>query len=214
MPSVARSKSWYVRVTAPWEFLQQKMVVVCSWIDYEGYFAGYHIGEKTEKPHVHIALKLKSDLQKQSLDKRLKELFQVKGSDYSSKPWDGEEDALSYMYHDNKVEIDNQLGLSNDAIERIKARNIQVQKIVAEAKEKASCKVVEYVLTKIHESGTFWNIRAIAYEIWKGVHSGQFYHPGPQYKRYIEEIYCKQCKDEEELSMTFDDVFKMMYRDL
>lgn len=214
MPSVARSKSWYVRVTAPWEFLQQKMVTIRSWVDYDGYFAGFHIGEKTEKPHVHIALKLKSDLQKQSLDKRLKELFQVRGSDYSSKPWDGGEDALSYMYHDVKAEIDNQMGFSSDVIERIKARNIQVQKIVAEAKEKASCKVVEYVLNKIQESGNMWDIRAIAFEIWKGVHSGQFYHPGPQFKRYIEEIYCKQCNDEEELRMTFDDVFKMMYRDL
>lgn len=213
MPSIARSKNWYIRVTGLWEHLRPQMVVMKGWIDYVGYFAGYHIGEKTEKPHVHIALSLSSELQKQSLDKRLKDLFQVKGSDYSSKPWDGGEDALSYMYHDVKAEIDNQLGLPTETIERIKARNVQVQKIISEAKEKASCRVVEYVLTKIVESGHMWSLRDIALEIWKGVHAGQFYHPGPQYKRYVEEIYCKQCKDEEELSMTFDDIFKFMYRE-
>ena len=213
MPSVVRSKKWYVRVTAPWEFLREKMKVIKTWIDYVGYFAGFHIGEKTEKPHVHFALSLSSELQKQSFDKRLKDLFQVKGSDYSSKVWDEGEDALSYMYHDAKAEIDNQLGLLPDAIERIKARNVQVQKIVAEAKEKASCKVVEYVLIQIRASGSFWQLHQIAYAIWQGVHSGQFYHPGPQYKRYIEEIYCKQATNKDELDITFRDIFKMMYRD-
>lgn len=211
MPSVVRSKMWYIRITAPWEFLKQKISTVREWIDYDGDFSGYHIGESTEKPHMHIALRLTSELQKQSMDKRLKELFQVKGSDYSSKPWDGNEDALSYMFHDKHEEYENHIGFTDDDIERLKARNRQVQKIVAEAKEKASNKVVDYVLNKIKDSGNYWSIRDIALEIWKGVHSGQFYHPGHLYKRYVEEIYCKQSTDEESLVMNFDRMFKIMY---
>lgn len=211
MPSIVRSKNWYVRITAPHEFLADKIKSIKQWIDYDGLFAGFHIGEKTDKPHVHIALKIKNELQKQSLDKRLKDLFGVKGADYSSKVWDASEDALSYMYHDKEVVVDNCLQLDVDAIERIKARNVQVQKIVAEAKEKASNKVVDYVLHKIAQSGNWWSMRDIAFEIWKGVHSGQFYHPGHQYKRYVEEIFCRQCKDEEELGITFDTIFKNMY---
>ena len=77
-----------------------------SKIDYDSSVIGYHVGKKTGKPHAHIALVMKSTVQKQSIDHRMKLIFGVKGSDYSSKIWDGAHKVISYLHHDvgGKVE--------------------------------------------------------------------------------------------------------------
>ena len=203
MPSLARSKLWYVRVTAPWDHIKAKAKEMKGWVDYTGSFVGYHTGDKTKKQHAHIALKLSSELQKQSLDTRMKKLFGVERSDYSSKPWDGEDDALAYMYHDKEALIDQDL-VSEDKIPGLKARNDDIQKIVSKAKEHASNRVVDHVLTKIRESGITWNDYDIGYEIQKAIYQGLFYDPGDfVLERYINEILCKQCTSEDELHRMF-----------
>lgn len=205
MPNIIRSKQWYIRITALWEHIENKMKDVVGWIDYEGHMIGFHVGARTSKPHAHIAIKMKSDLQKQSLDVRLKKLFGVERADYSSKVWDGDYKALAYMYHDPKGRVIPGFGLTETQIGDLQRMNAVVQEAVSEAKEKASYKVVNYVLEKIRESGIKWTSYEIAWEIQKGVHSGRFHEPGDfSFERYINEILCKQCDSEEELRDMFD----------
>ena len=204
MPNVVRSKQWYIRITAPWEHIENKVKLMREWLDFEDYMMGLHIGGKTGKPHAHIALKMKSDLQKQSLDVRIKKLFGVERSDYSSKVWDGDLKALSYMYHDPAGRVIVGFGLTEAQVNDLQRMNAVAQEIVAEAKEKASYKVVQYVLDKIKESGCKWTVYEIGWEIQKGVYSGRFHEPGDfTFERYVNEILCKQCDTEDELRDMF-----------
>lgn len=206
MPSVAKSNSWYIRITAPHEHIHNKLKDVRGWFDYIGDMSGFHIGGRTGKPHVHIALRLKTELQKQSLDARFKKLFDVKGADYSSKVWDGDNKALSYMYHDESGSVENRLGLSEAEVSDLQRMNSIVQETVKVAKEKASYKIVEYVLEKIKESGIQWTKYEIGWCIQQAIYSGRFHEPGDyQLERYINEILCKQCESEDDLRRMFED---------
>lgn len=208
MPSVAKSKSWYIRITAPHEHITNKLVEVRGWIDYDGDMAGFHIGGRTGKPHVHIALRLKSELQKQSIDARFKKLYDVKGADYSSKVWDGDNKALSYMYHDEKGRVENRLGLSEAEVADLQRMNKIVQETVKIAKEKASYKIVDYVLEKIREDreDAIWSAYEIGWCIQQAIYSGRFHEPGDfMLERYVNEILCKQCKSEDDLRRMFND---------
>lgn len=211
MPSVAKSTKWYVRITAPHEHCENKLRDVKGWIDYEASMVGFHIGGKTGKPHIHIALKMKTELQKQSIDARFKKLFDVKGADYSSKIWDGDNKALSYMYHDEGGRVISDLGLSEAEIADLKRMNAIVQEQVKVAKEKASYKCVEYVLEKIRESGYTWTAYEIGWCIQQAIYSGRIHEPGDyQLERFINEILCKQCTSEDELRRMFENRMQRM----
>jgi len=106
MPSQASGSHWFIRITGPHEFIETKLKLMKEWIDIKRMAIGYHIGNKTGKEHIHIALELLKAIQQQSINKRIKTLFNVTGSDYSSKLWDGSNKVLSYLYHDEKGKVE------------------------------------------------------------------------------------------------------------
>lgn len=116
------------------------------------------------------------------------------------------------MFHDTEGKVDNSLGLTDEQIEKLKSRNQDIQKIVSKAKEQASNRVVEYVLTKIREAGNEqWTEYEIGYAIQKAIHQGLFYDPGDfVLERYINEILCKQCQTEDQLRMMWDARFRRL----
>lgn len=193
-----RSSRWFIRITAPWDHLKVKYSEVCSWIDYVRSGVGYHVGSKTGKPHCHILLELRTELQKQSIDTRLKKLFDVKGADYSSKVWDGCHKAVSYLYHDSLGEVDVKgLKLSEADIDEIDKLKTVYNEIVTTAKAKASFKCVDYILEKIAESKRYWAVEEIARAIFMGVYERQWHPPGPMMDRYVDEIRIRQYSKED-----------------
>lgn len=193
MPSVAKSKQWFIRITAPWEHITSKIPTVLGWIDFQGMMVGLHHGDKKGAPHAHICLKLSSELQKQSVDSRFKKLYDVAGAQYSSKLWDGDVKAMSYLYHDKKGEVINHMGLSDEEITKIKDLNDDIQKVVEENKKRASHRVVEFVLAQANDG---WDRFDIARCILTAVAHGEFYDPGDfALERYINEIELKLVKD-------------------
>lgn len=197
MPSIAKSTKWFVRVTAPWEFIKQKVPTMQGWLDYSGMMIAYHTGAKGKAKHAHIALVLTSELQKQSIDARLKKLFDVEKTNYSSKVWDGDTKALSYMYHDDKGEVVDYLGLSEEQITKIKEYNNVIQVAVKQAKEKASYRIVEYALGKLTGQPTRMEIGRC---ILRAVANREFHDPGDfMLERYINEVQLIMANDEREL---------------
>lgn len=193
MPSVGKSDKWFIRITAPWEHIQSKVDTFREWIDYMSCMIGYHHGDKRGAPHAHICLILKSELQKQSIDVRFKKLYGVAGAQYSSKIWDGDRKAMSYLYHDPKGEVVNYMGLSDDEIDSLKELNSDIQKVVEINKGRASHKVVDYVLSK---ASLGWSRYDIGECILRAVAQGEFYDPGDfALERYINEIELKLAKD-------------------
>lgn len=192
-----RSAKWFVRVTAPWEHIEAKYKLMREWLDHKCSAIGYHIGSKTGKAHAHIAIEMSVDLQKQSFDVRLKKLFDVKGSDYSSKVWDGCKKALSYLYHDKAGKVEINMALSDDEKKEVENLVVVYDEIVTTAKAKASYKCVDIVLEAIKESGKLWSVREIARYIFSGVREGKWHPPGSMMERYVDEIRIKQGTDDE-----------------
>lgn len=197
MPSVAKSRQWFIRITAPWEFIEGKLNDIEAKIWYDGMMIGYHIGDKGGAPHAHIALKIKSELQKQSIDKCLKEVFNiVNRTTYSSKVWDGDNKALSYLYHDPKGRVDNRMRLSDIEIDDLRRNCALVQAAVKVAKEKASNKLIDYVIERYDRLWTRWDIASC---ILRAVAEGKFHDPGDyNLERYVNEIELR-CAHKEEL---------------
>lgn len=193
-----KSLKWFIRITAPWEHIENKYKSVREWIDYSSSAIGYHIGGKTGKHHAHIALVLKGELQKQSIDTRFKKLFDVKGADYSSKVWDGDKKALSYLYHDKSGRVEVHMPLTDEEKTAVQNLVVVYDEIVTTAKSKASYKCVDYVLEAIKESGRCWTPREIVRYIFSGVREGRWHPPGPSMmEKYVDEIRIKQGSDDE-----------------
>lgn len=207
-----RSTRWAVRVTAPWEHIELKYKTMREWIDYNSSCIGYHIGSKTKKAHAHIVLVLKSELQKQSVDTRMKKLFDVKGSDYSSKPWDGDKKAISYLYHDKAGKVDIHMDMSEEEKTEISNLVHVYNDIVTTAKAKASYKCVDCILEEIKESSRCWKAREIVRRILMGVREGKWHPPGPMLERYVDEVLIKQGTDDDAEAVYDHMVDKFMSR--
>lgn len=193
MPQTNKSTKWFIRITAPWSHIETKIKEVQGWIDLKGYAIGFHIGNKTKKPHAHIALEINTELQQQSLNARIKKAFDVGKSDYATKVWDGTDKVISYLYHDKdgKVEF-HKMEFTPERLAAIKQVAEVYEGIVVAAKEKASSRIPDKVLEAIRESGKAWTIREIARSIYARVSTGEFHSPGPMMTRYVEEIYLRQ----------------------
>lgn len=197
MPSVARSHAWFIRVTLSHELLKEKFQTMLSWVDLEKVLFIGHIGNKTEKEHGHMLVLLRSELQKQSLDVRIKSLFCVKGVDYSSKPWDLSDAAGGYMFHDTQFSLLGNKGFTDEVIERYQQLNKKTQEVIAVNKERGANKNVEAVL-EIFKGEKPSRIE-IGTEILRRVREGLMYDPGDwKLKSMIEEITMKLCDTEDE----------------
>lgn len=212
MPNVERSRHWFVRVTRPHSFCAEKYKLLRQWIDYESSLCLTHVGDKTEKEHIHFCVTLKTELQKQSFDTRVKKLFEVKGSDFSSKVWDGLAACLGYMFHDQSYTIICSDGHTTEDIEKYKDLNKKVQEVVAINKERGAKRVVERVVAEYKGAGRPSKLR-ITFRLLQMIKDGEMYEPGDfVLKRYVEEIYIKLIDNEEDweryCNLRFQNIFR------
>lgn len=192
--------AWFVRVTLPHTIIAEKMKQVLGWIDLVRVLAIGHKGDKTEKEHVHILLHLSKELQKQSLDVRLKNVFGVKGADYSSKPWDGKDSAGGYMFHDVNYVVLGNKNFSDTDIQRYQKLNDDTQKVIAINKERGGNKSVEAVL-EIFKGCRNATADEIGKEFLRRVRDGHMYDPGDwKLRSMIEEVRMKLCEGEEDFN--------------
>lgn len=203
MPSTIKSNKWFFRVTMPHKAISElweRAMIGVKFIDMTRCLMVAHVGEKTEKEHVHCIIEINKEIQKQSFDVRIKSVFGVSGADYSSKPWDGnmEHGAGSYLYHDPDAYEVYFKGFTLDDIDRFKRCNQQIQEVVQENKSRASGRCVERTLAIITESNRYWTRAEIAMRLLKDIREDKMYECGDfVLRKYIEEIYAKQLKDTE-----------------
>lgn len=210
MPSLARSSSWFVRVTAPHAETRHNINLIAQWIDIKRCLCILHIGEKTEKEHCHFVIELSSQLQKQAFDVRVKKIFEVKGSNYSSKVWDGDDNAAAYMFHEENAPIILQKGFIDDDIQRFRSINQSVQKVMAINNERSSKRIVDKIIEDFSTQGEGVTIELIYISVMRYIRAGVFYHPGDfAIKKYCQEAYMKICDEKD-----FDNYVTRSYRDL
>lgn len=194
MPSTKESDKWFVRITAPHTLTEPKVLELKRSIDIDQMAIGYHMGVRTAKEHIHIAIKLRKSVQQQSINKRIKTLFGVTGADYSSKIWDGSTKVISYLYHDEKGKVDfHNMTFTDEEMANIKRVHETYKDIVSNAKLKASNRIPDKIIEEILEKGKTLNSGQIITRILKGIANSEFRHPGDQLLiRYVQEIQIRQ----------------------
>lgn len=193
------ASNWFVRVDGPRSFLEDKCKLMFQWIDVTHILAVYHEGGRKENPHCHILVKLKTVLQKQSFDVRIKKTFEiVKRSDYSTKVWDGNpgHGAGSYLFHEESAVIIYNKHFTEEEIKAFQDANEIVQKVVKVNNERASNKLIDKALIQFQDWS--WNADKIEKDIFmymmKCIHLNENYHPGDfMLKRYVQEVCIRLC---------------------
>jgi len=137
---------WCIRIDALDGYKEKLSMLTCH-KDFESIIAVQHRGSSKENLHYHLVVKTK--VEDQAMRVRMRKIFDKgKGNGHmSQKRWDGNEDAISYLFHeDADTELLLSHNITDEQITRCKERNLDVRKVVEEAKNKASCKLEPIVL--------------------------------------------------------------------
>lgn len=121
---------------------RDKLPLLSACQDYKSIIAVKHNGISKENPHYHLVVR--TDVQSQAFRVRMRKIFdQGKGNGHMSiKPWDGSNDAVSYLFHeDDTAEVIVRHNISDETIARARERNKQVQQLIQASKDKASWKL-------------------------------------------------------------------------
>lgn len=193
MPSIALSDSWFCRMDIAKDDCLAKLRIVLGWVDCLLLLATHHLGDTKENPHIHFVVKLGSKIQKQSFDIRFKKVFNPdKKSSWSTKPWDGQDAACSYLFHESTADVIINKGFSDEEIDKFKKLNESVQKVVAINKAKGANRIVDRVLHEIEKDDKSYNREDIFTRLITLIRDGEMYEPGDyRLKAITEEIYLK-----------------------
>jgi len=134
--------------------------------DYEQIAGIQHKGDKGENTHYHLVIKTR--VKEQAMRVRFRKIFDLgKGNAHMSiKEWDGDIRAISYLFHeDPNQELFYRHNIDDETVEKARAKNIEVQDKVAQAKEKASWKIEEELMTIYREKHLKPNRYTIAGDI-------------------------------------------------
>jgi len=114
-------------------------------LDYKSIVAVKHHGTNKENPHYHLVVQ--TSVLQQAFRVRLRKIFDLgKGNGHMSlKPWDGNNDAVSYLFHeDENAVLLVQHNVSDETIRQCRERNRSVQLMVQASKDKASWKLEDF----------------------------------------------------------------------
>lgn len=128
------------------EGYRERIIMLRNVTDYQSVVAVEHQGSTKENPHYHLIVR--TQVKDQAFRVRMKKVFdRGKGNGHMSiKPWDGCNDALAYMFHeDENAVLVVQHGVSNETIAEARQRNQQVKREMEKAKERASWKLEDEV---------------------------------------------------------------------
>lgn len=190
---------WFVRATLPHGTAMSATQLVEPWCNKLLVVA--HVGEQNERHHVHLAVSLNTTLTKQSVDLKLQKIYGVKGSDYSSKIWDGSDNVLSYMFHETSAPVFSRKGYTDEDIARYVEMNAQVQKIVEVNKQRAPGRKVDQVVQMFIEDNKTPSREEVGLVFIRMIRNGECYEPGDfKLKQMIEEVIIK-CMPESDVEL-------------
>jgi len=199
MPNLAVSDKWFVRVAWPHADLPAKLILVQQWIDLTRLLAIGHTGDTSENEHIHFVVQLSNNLQKQSFDTRLKKIFPgLKGNgSFSTKVWDGRDEACSYMFHEETEKIMANKGFAAEELTRFRSLHESTKKIVELAKQKASGRRANILVDQIKQTQEHWGREKIFWQFMVWIRNGDMYDPGDfKLKALIQEVYARTVSDD------------------
>lgn len=129
-----------------------KLPMLSACADYKSIIAVKHMGNKGENPHFHLVVR--TEVAGQAFRVRMRKIFdQGKGNGHMSiKPWDGCNDAISYLFHeDENTAILVQHNISDETVAQAKERNRQVVSMVQASKAKAAWHLEDIVYEQVKD---------------------------------------------------------------
>jgi len=135
-----------VRVQAMEQYAE-RMRMLAQVSDYQAIVAVKHRGSTQENEHYHMVIK--TQVKEQAFRVRMKKVFDKgKGNAHMSmKAWDGNIDAISYLFHeDEEAALIVQHNVTDEIIEKARERNREVQTKIEQAKKRASWTIEEELL--------------------------------------------------------------------
>lgn len=140
---------YFVRVQAL-DGYREKLVMLSANQDYKSIVAVKHNGSTKENPHFHFVVQTEVELQ--AFRVRMRKVFDgAKGNEHMSiKKWDGNNNAISYMFHeDENAVLLVQHNVSDETIKQCREHNRNVVALVNASKSKASWTLEEMVFDEI-----------------------------------------------------------------
>jgi len=144
----------------------QRMKDLSTVSDYQAMVAVKHRGSTGENEHYHAVIK--TQVKDQAFRVRMKKVFDKgKGNAHMSiKPWDGNIDAISYLFHeDEDAKPFVKHNVTDETIEKAKARNREVQEKIETAKKRASWTIEQELLEHYIKTKRSPDIHTIAKDI-------------------------------------------------
>jgi len=217
MPSIAKSKTWFIRVDGPKEHLQEKVTMLSTWTTV--CLAVFHLGKKGEHPHGHICCKSSTELQKQSWDVKIKKIFGIeKAHNYSSKVWDGNldtEGAGTYLFHESEDSpILCSKGVAPEVIETLRSQAKIINKVIDANRQKAETKIPGRVIDYWRLQGKpDWTEIDLVTRLCEMARDGECYLPKGdfQWRAYIEEIKLKMAETPQQFNGFVNSTYQRLY---
>lgn len=144
----------------------EKMRMLRQVSDYQAIVAVKHRGASGENEHYHMVVK--TQVKDQAFRVRMKKVFDKgKGNQHMSiKPWDGNIDAISYLFHeDEDAKPLVQHNVSDETIVKARERNREVQTKMEEAKKRASWTIEAELLEHYKQTKRSPDLHTIAKDI-------------------------------------------------
>lgn len=167
-------------------------------LDYNKILCVRHTGDKKENNHFHLVIY--TQVKKKAFRARMVLRFDKgKGNAHMSiKDFDGNEDALSYLFHEEGAPIVLNKGFTPDDIQRFRDRNQKVQEEVLKAKGKASFLLEEEVLVECQKANKGFSPSEIAFKIMRKAFDNKAYLPNDfQLKSMVDKIGFRLCEDDD-----------------
>jgi len=126
--------------------------------DYMSILGVKHTGSSKENPHYHLVIQ--TQVKDKAFRARMVKVFDKgKGNGHMSiKPWDGADEAYSYMFHEGAKKADIIHNITDERISHFMKLNSQVQGLVSEAKKKATFLLETEVLQFLNKESDEFDI--------------------------------------------------------
>jgi len=163
-------------------------------IDYIKVLCLRHKGDNKENEHFHLVVY--TQVKPKAFRARMVGVYDKgKGNGHMSiKPFDGNEDALAYMFHEEGAPIVLNKGFAETDIERFRERNLRVQEEVVKAKGKASFLLEEEVFNILSKKNERFSDRDIATVIIRtAFDSGKYLPSDFQIRSMVDKISFRLC---------------------
>jgi len=126
--------------------------------DYTSILGVKHTGSSKENPHYHLVIQ--TQVKDKAFRARMVKVFDKgKGNGHMSiVPWNGADEAYSYMFHEGAKTPDIKHNITDERISHFMTMNSQVQVLVKEAKKKATFLLESEVLQFLNKDSDEFEI--------------------------------------------------------